>query len=100
MIRLAVRTPRHKTTHHSLPHPKLTQRSRASISPLALRTPLVQPKLTITVQLKHQQALPTDLQERINRIEGLIRKNWEKYIDAAKFKSPLRTRVKLYENKN
>ena len=52
----------------------------------------------VTAQLKPQLAPPKEMQETINRIEKLIKKKWGKYIDAAKFKSPLRTKVVWYKN--
>lgn len=38
--------------------------------------------------------------ERIKRIEELIKENWAKYIDKAKFKSPLKNRFIWYEDPN
>jgi hypothetical protein len=46
MRRQVIHAQRLKTTPHSH-HPELPQRTRSPISPLAMRTPLVQPKLTV-----------------------------------------------------
>jgi hypothetical protein len=46
MRRQVIHAQRQKTTTHSH-HPESPQRTRSPISPLAMRTPLVQPKLTV-----------------------------------------------------
>jgi hypothetical protein len=49
------------------------------------------------VQLKPATPSPK-MEERIIRIEKLIAKNWKKYVDKSKFKSPLKDRIVWYEN--
>ena len=68
MTRLAVRTSQRKTTHHPSSHHESVKRTRSPISPLALRTPLVQPKLKVNPPGDRYKQEADDMANRVMRM--------------------------------
>ncbi len=48
--------------------------------------------------MREPKPLSPPLKEKVNRVEKLIEKNWPKYIEKAKFRSPLREKIIWYDD--